>query len=155
LYSKDQDKDLNSRDYNFNFFKVVSFDNTIPAKLEYSISDVATGNPGLAKTEQFSFASITKKTDYPILKPIQRRSNFVIGEKISVRSNSGSFVETDLEVTDFRSNNVKLFGEYELLIGDIIRGALSGTLATINETSQNQGEFLIDFSLQKNLGLDR
>ena len=143
---------FNSRDYNFNFFKVVSFDNTIPAKLEYSISDVATGNPGLAKTEQFSFASITKKTDYPILKPIQRRSNFVIGEKISVRSNSGSFVETDLEVTDFRSNNVKLFGEYELLIGDIIRGALSGTLATINETSQNQGEFLVDFSLQKNLG---
>ena len=143
---------FNSRDYDFKFFKVVSYDNTIPAKLEYSIVGFADGNPGLAKTEQFSFASITKKSDYPILKPIQSRSNFVIGEKISVRSNTGTFIETDLEVTDFRSNNVKLFGEYELFVGDVIRGVLSGTLATINQSSNNQGEFEISFSLRKDFG---
>jgi len=143
---------FNSQDYDFKFFKVLTFENTIPAKLEYSIADVATGNPGLAKTEQLSFASITKKTDYPILVPVQQRSNFTIGERVSVISNSGIYIDTDLVVTDFRSNNVKLFGEYELKIGDIIRGLLSGTLATINESSENQGKFDVSYSLRRNFG---
>ena len=143
---------FNSRDYDFTFFRVSSFENTIPAKLEYSISEVAVGNPGLAKTEQFSFASITKKVDYPIFTPIQQRSDFVIGEQVSIRLGTNDFIKTDLVVTDFRSNTVKLFGEYELSVGDIIRGSLSGTEATVNSGTTNLGRFETSYSLTKNFG---
>jgi hypothetical protein len=143
---------FNSRDYDFTFFRVVNFESTIPAKLEYTIADVATTNPGLARTEQFSFGSITKKKDYPTFRVVQNRSSFVLGEKIFVRSNSGIFFETDLVVTDFRSDTVKLFGEYELSLNDIIRGNLSGTTAIINENSGNKGRFETSYSLRKDFG---
>ena len=142
---------FNSRDYNFTFFRVSSYENTIPAKLEYSLSEVAVGNPGLAKTDQFSFASITKKTDYPIFKAIQERSNFVLGEKITIKIGS-NYQDTDLVVTDYRSNTVKLFGEYELTVGQTIRGSLSGTEATINSGTNNLGRFETSYSLTKNFG---
>jgi hypothetical protein len=142
---------FNSRDYGFNFFVVSSYENTIPAKLEYDISSVST-NPGLARTEQFSFASITKRSDYPIFNVTQDRSSFTLGEKIFVRSNTGVFFETDLVVTDFKSNTVKLFGEYELKIGDVIRGNLSGTLGTIDTNLSNKARFETSYSLKRNFG---
>jgi hypothetical protein len=142
---------FNSRDYGFTFFVVSSYENTIPAKLEYDISSVST-NPGLARTEQFSFASITKRSDYPIFRVTQERSTFTIGEKIFVRSNTGVFFETDLVVTDFKSNTVKLFGEYGLKIGDVIRGNLSGTLGTIDTNLSNKARFETSYSLKKDFG---
>jgi hypothetical protein len=142
---------FNSKDYGFKFFVVSSYQNTIPAKLEYDISSVST-NPGLARTEQFSFASITKKTDYPIFRVSQDRSNFTLGEKIFIKSNTGVFFETDLVVTDFKSDTVKLFGEYELKIGDVIRGNLSGTLGTIDTNLSNKARFETSYSLKKNFG---
>jgi hypothetical protein len=142
---------FNSKDYGFKFFVVSSYQNTIPAKLEYDISSVST-NPGLARTEQFSFASITKRSDYPIFRVAQDRSKFTLDEKIFVRSNTGVFFETDLIVTDFKSNTVKLFGEYELKIGDIIRGNLSGTLGTVDTNLSNKARFETSYSLKRNFG---
>ena len=118
---------------------------------EYQISGV-TNNPGLAKTEQFSFASVVKKSDLPTFTITQKQSKFQLGEKIAVESSNGSFVLQDLVVTDYRSNKIKILGEYELVSGDVIKGQISGSIATIENTSPNKGRFETDYSLRKDFG---
>jgi len=142
---------FNSIDHNFTFFTVNKFVNTVPARLEYDIS-VATNNPGLAKTDQFSFANIVKKSDLPRFRITQAESKFKLGETIAVKNSNGSFTIQDLIVTDFRSNKIKILGEYELVTGDIIKGQISGSIAEIENTSPNKGRFETDYSLRKDFG---
>lgn len=149
--NNDKGDGFNSIDHSFTFFTVDNFTNVIPAKLEFDISGV-TNNPGLAKTDQLSFASIIKKSDYPTFRIAQTQSSFQIGEKIAVKSSSGAFVLQDLKVVDFRSNKIKVLGQYELVIGDVIKGQLSGSISQIQYSSPNNGRFETDYSLRKDFG---
>ena len=149
--NNDKGDGFNSIDHDFTFFTVNSFVNVVPAKLEFDISGV-TNNPGLAKTDQLSFATIVKKSDYPIFRVTQIQSNFQIGETIAVQNSNGSFTLQNLKVTDFRSNKIKILGEYELVVGDVIKGQISGSIAQIQNSDPNNGRFETDYSLKKDFG---
>ena len=59
---------FNSADNKYNFYDVIAYSNTNPAKLVFDASQFVTANPGIAVTAQNSFASVIKKTNYPVSK---------------------------------------------------------------------------------------
>ena len=59
----------NSADYDYKFFKVISYNDTSPAQLTFQVVGEdgvgLTTNPGIAKTYQSGYATIVNKNDYP------------------------------------------------------------------------------------------
>ena len=76
----------NSKNYNFQFFKVEEFVNSNPAVLKYSITGLTT-NPGVAKTFQSGYATIVNKDNYPVFEAIQERGKFLLNETVLVSIN--------------------------------------------------------------------
>ena len=129
---------------------MVEYNNTDPAILKFELPEGAT-NPGVADLVQ-KFATVIKFSQYPKFNTTQRSSEFRTGEKISVRKNN-VYVSTELTVIDNRPDEfIKIEGNYDLKVGDIIRGQNSGTIATINSIQNNKGRFVIDYSLRQNTG---
>ncbi len=138
---------FNSEDYGYEFFTVSDYDNSdILDKVTFDISDL-TANTGIAKVIQDSFASIVKYNDYPKFEVAQKLSYFRIGEKII--SNG---VERDLIISNYENNFIKVYGTYNLSLGEVIIGKESGNIATISKIDQNLGKFKIDYSVEKNNG---
>ena len=142
---------FNSADNKYNFFDVIAYSNTNPAKLVFDASQFVSANPGIAVTSQNSFASVIKKTNYPIFKVTQTTRPFNVGEKVFTKEGS-DFIERDLIITENLNDTVKVFGTYELKVGDRIFGQNSGTLATIKFLTENKAIFKIDYSLRKDRG---
>jgi hypothetical protein len=141
---------FNSEDYSYKFFEVVAYRNTNPAEVEYDVSPHTT-NPGLAHTSQGSFATIINKDVYPTINPIQKPSEFIVGEKLS-RKVGNDLQKVDLEITNTLNDSIKVFGTYSPKVGDIIVGRESGSQATINSIVENKGRFTIDYSLITDYG---
>ena len=145
---------FNSNENGFNFFKVTSMVNNNPATVEFNLSSL-TSNPGIAKTIQNSFAQIISKNDYPQFEVTQKIFNFSIGEKISAFIGD-SFVPVELSVSESTDEFIKIVedspGAFTLVSGQRIRGANSGNIATINEISENTGQFIVDYSLRQDQG---
>ena len=141
---------LNSADNGFVFFDVVEYNNTDPAIVKFELPETAT-NPGIAASTQ-NFATIIKFSDYPKFTTTQKTSEFRTGEKLAVKVNN-VFISTGLIVIDNRPDEfIKIEGGYEVIIGDVIRGENSGTIATINSIVNNKGRFTIDYSLKQDKG---
>jgi len=139
---------FNSKDYGYQFFTVSDYDDTdtlVKVVLDLG-EDGLTTNTGIAKTIQDSFANIIKSTNYPSFEVTQKLSPFIIGEKLICNN-----IETDLSIADYDKNFIKVFGLYELSVGEIIRGKESGNIATVNEININFGRFEIDYSVRKDL----
>ena len=144
---------LNSENYGYNFFTVENYQNSgslLQRKLEFDISGLTT-NVGIAKTLQESFALIVNQKNYPIFNVEQKYSDFIINETILVKD-SLEFVETDIKVTSYYKNNIKVIGKYKLSEGDVILGKQSGSIATINQTKLSTGEFTVDYSYKVSNG---
>ena len=141
---------FNSKDYGYEFFTVSNFVNGNPAKLEYSISGLTT-NPGVAKTAQESYASITNYKNYPQFNISLTYSYFNEGEKIYTYDGS-TFIERDLYIVSSNNSFIKVFGTYDLSVGETIRGPISGTIAKINKINEIRGQFEINYSSRQNLG---
>ena len=141
---------FNSSDLGYKFFEVTAYRNTNPAEVEFNISEF-TSNPGVAVTSQNSYASIIKKSNYPVFSVTQDALSFLVGEKL-LTLESGSYVERDLIVTDNSNDQVKVYGTYNLEKGDVILGKDSGTIATIESLEENRASFTIDYSLRKDIG---
>lgn len=135
---------FNSENHGYQFFKVINYTSGLnPGKVEIKIPELY-GNPGIAVTFQINtFATIVKKTNYPVFSPVQDYSLFLVGESISIISGEEVLI-TDLIVETSNKNYLKLFGNYELKIGDIISGSTSGYLATIENLNSSNGNFEID-----------
>ena len=142
---------FNSADNKYNFYNVIAFSNTNPAKLVFDASQFVSSNPGIAVTSQNSFASVIKKTNYPIFKVTQKAKPFNEGERVFTKEGN-IFVERDLIITENLNDTVKVFGTYELKVGDKIFGQNSGTLATIKLLKENRATFKVDYSLRKDRG---
>ena len=141
---------FNSADNGFQFFNIIEYNNTDPAIVKFELPETAT-NPGIADTVQ-KFATIIKFSQYPKFNTTQKSSEFRTGEKISVRKND-VYISTELIVLDNRPDEfIKLEGNYDIKIGDVIRGQNSGTIATINSIENNAGRFVIDYSLRQDTG---
>ena len=117
----------------------------------FDASKFVSPNPGIAVTSQNSFASVIKKSNYPIFEVTQAPKAFNVGEKIFTKEGS-TYVERDLIVTENLNDSVKVYGTYDLEVGDKIFGQNSGTLATIKILKENRAIFKVDYSLRKDIG---
>ena len=135
---------FDSENHGYQFFKVTNYTpNSNPGRVVIQIPELY-GDPGIAVTFQINtFASIIKKSNYPVFSVNQDYSLFELGEQISVVSDPENIIITDLIVEKSRENYLKLSGDYELVTGDIIKGFSSGYLATIESISSSNGVFTI------------
>ena len=137
---------FNSEDYGYQFFTVSGYDNT--GVLDKVVLNVGlTTNAGIAKTIQDSVGNIIKSTDYPSFEVVQKLSPFTIGETI-VSNN----IQRDLIITNYDKTSIKVYGSYELSVGEVITGKESGNIATIDSIKVNSGRFDVNYSVEKNLG---
>jgi hypothetical protein len=142
---------FNSEDYDFKFLKVSAIDKTaVPNNtITIDISGISTTNTGVAKTITDSLPIVTNSNVYPSFDLIKKVSAFIVDEKII--SNN---VERDLIVTESNSDSIKVRGRYKLNVDEILTGKESQSVATVNsiDTTLNDGEFEINYSLEKNDG---
>ena len=145
---------FNSADNGFKFFKLTKVTNNNPATIEFDLSSVTT-NAGVAKTNQNSFGILISKNDYPSFKVTQKVSRFSIGEKLLAFVGT-SYVSVDLRVTESSNDLIKIEelspGAFNLTSGQLIRGVVTGNVATINSISSNTGVFEINYSLKQDQG---
>ena len=145
--SGDAGTGFNSSDYGFRFFKVSSFDNSgVNHKVTIDISDFTT-NTGTPVSNQQSLATIINKNDYPQFSVITKFSEFSVGERLSVNGD-----RKDLFVQSINENILKVTGSYELKVTDIIRGFDTGNLGTVKLLTQNDVNFVTNFSNIKRIG---
>jgi hypothetical protein len=141
---------FNSSDYGYKFFVVDNYDNgggTGDARVTIDISNL-TSNTGIAKTIQDSAGTIVNKNNYPSFELTLSPSFFDIGEKII--SNG---IERDLEVVGYDDAvSIKVFGSYDLSVGEIITGKTTGNIATIESLTSYEGKFTVDYSSRKDEG---
>ncbi len=148
---------FNSSDYKYTFFRVSEYNTALnPRKVKISVSGLTTTgstgvstNVGLAKTEQNNFATMINESDYPVFESTLIKSTFEIGEKIIVNN-----FPSDLKVSGFNENNLKVSGSFTLKIGDLLKGETSQSTAEIREITENKGIFSVGFSNRKNIGWD-
>ena len=141
---------FNSADYGFKFL-VTKFTNTNPAEVEFNMTGIAT-NAGIAVTAQNGYATLIRKSNYPIFDVIQTPLELSIGEKILTSKDSSDFIERDLEVVKNNSDLLKVYGTYDLSVDEKLLGKTSGTEVTIDSIDENRGFFNIDYSLNTDIG---
>ena len=98
---------FNSPDNGFEFFEVVTYNNTDPAKLEFKLPASAT-NPGVADTSGQNFASVVKFSSYPQFISTQKSSEFRTGEKLAVQINANPLTLLDPPTTCPRGQSIDL-----------------------------------------------
>ena len=151
-YTSDGDG-FNSENYGYTFFTITGYENAstlLTRKLEYNLSGLST-NVGLAKTIQESYGYIINYNNYPKFEVSQKHSPFIIGEQISIQNETG-FELQDLKIVQDNENYVKVFGKYEILPGQVIRGVQSGNLATVETVNKTEGYFNIGYGSTQNIG---
>jgi hypothetical protein len=143
---------FNSADYDYQFFKVKSFENTNPAVLEYSLAGLTT-NPGIAKTSQLGYAIVIKKDSYPQTIVNQGFSKFIKGERLSGNFGNG-FIILDLIAEETSNSYIKVSGKdiTKIKIGTTLKGSISGSIAEVIDINLNYNKFKIDYSNELVLG---
>jgi hypothetical protein len=141
---------FNSSDYGYRFFTVTNYFGLNPDKLEFSVSGLTT-NPGIAKTIQESYATITNYNNYPEFEVIQKFLPFLVGETLSSDNGLG-LVTRDLTVTDCDENIVRVSGSYKLSPNERIRGTQSFNEATVDVVKSVDGVYNIDYFNLQNFG---
>jgi len=141
---------FNSKDYNYRFFKVKSYVNTVPATVTFDLSNLTT-NPGFAKSAQSGFGAVVSKSNYPTFTIEQSPSLFLNSEPLLVDTGSG-FIQRDSIVSETNPGFFKIIGPYVPSTDDIVRGKYSGVQARVSEVIENSGKFGVSFSNISNLG---
>jgi len=142
---------FNSIDQGYVFFTVSQFLNTNPAIFTFNISDY-TNNPGTPSPVQSTLASATKIENYPQFRLYQSKKKFDIGEPILILDNDGSYFDSNLTISEYNTDYIKVFGNGNLVANDIIKGGNSGSIARISDQSENICRFNISHSLAVNSG---
>jgi hypothetical protein len=150
IVNSDSGTGYNSKDNGYNFFTVTNFTNTIPATVEFNVSNHSS-NPGIAKTVQDSLATIVNYNDYPKFTVVKEFGEFILGEKLLVYV-SGQYIQSDLEILKSTNDSIKIYGDYQLQKGQKIKGIKSGVIATIDSIVNNYGSFDTGSSTRKDFG---
>ena len=143
---------FNSENQGYQFFDVTRYyQGSNPGKLEFKIPKLY-GNPGVAKTDQDTFATVINLSNYPTFEVTQNLTLFLDGEQIYSSINGLQYEKRDLYVSSSTGNYVKLIGSYDLSVGEIIRGEYSNTVATVYNINNVDGIFEVDFSKSERIG---
>lgn len=137
---------FNSLDQGYVFFTVSGFLNTNPAIFTFNISQY-TSNPGVPASFQSTLATAVKIEDYPQFRVHQNKKEFKVGESILVMDNDGSYYDSELIISEYNVDYVKVFGNGNLATNDIIKGKNSGSIARISDLSENICRFDVSQSL--------
>ena len=146
---------FNSSDYGFKFFTVSKYENKLTPGLNsdqvtFDLVGLTT-QTGIAQTVTDSYATVVNKTKYPSFTIELALSNFEVGEKLL-----SDGIERDLEVIGFDNTGlIKVFGSYQLSVGEIITGKTSGNIATVETLTNYNGIYEIKFSNRKEEGWDK
>ncbi len=156
LQSYVQGSGFNSEDYGYNFFTVSAYSQAgANDSLSFNMTGVATGISttivGVAKTDQNGFGVIVNYNDYPRFKSSQVPTTFSLGEGLLVFANN-QYSTVDLIITESTSTTIKVKGSYRLSANDKILGALSGSIATVSEITNNRARFDVNYSLRQDYG---
>ena len=137
---------FNSTDHNYNFFRVLEYTNSNPAVLKYNIGDY-TSNAGDELDAETNFTAIVKSQNYPEFSITRVPSLFFVEEFLKVNN-----ALTDLQVKVSDENFIKVIGDYEVKVGDVLVGATSGNFATVNSIDAYDNRFVIDYANKKEFG---
>jgi len=140
----------NSANYQYRFFKVDDYVNSNPAVLKYSLAGLTT-NPGIAKTYQSGYANIINRKNYPVFEVIQERGLLLVNESVLVEEGD-TFIERGLVIVESREDFIKIDGNYELKIGDRIKGSNTNISATVTDIVGNRAKFVVDYSNRQDYG---
>ncbi len=140
---------FNSADNDYKFYTIKSIPSSNPLKIECDLNGIAS-NPGLAKTDQ-EFGTVIPFDWYPKFNPTIVEAEFMEDEVVLLFTND-YYSDIGLSVDKVANNYVKLLGNYNLKVGDIIKGSISGSIATINSTYRNSGTYTVDYSSRQNQG---
>ncbi len=129
---------FNSEDYGFKFFKVSNyqiagsvFGDTVTIDLE---TDNISTNTGIANTIQDSFGTIILKDDYPEFDISVEKTEFNVGEKLNLQSSTD---DLDAFVVSSNENILRITGQYNPNVGDILVGSSSGSVASVYKVDTN------------------
>ncbi|AOV62315.1 structural protein [Synechococcus phage S-CAM7] len=144
---------LNSSDYGYSFFDVVSVISSNPTIITVKYPESAVDNiyTGIGATNQGAFSSIVNRKNYPEFQVNQTTAVFVIGERLSVIID-GDDRETDLIIEESNTNFFKVSGNYDLLTGDTVRGNVSGIEATVTDIDKSFCRYVVDTVSRTSIG---
>lgn len=144
---------FNSEDYEFEFFEVANYFDSNPGIVRIDYSNYTT-NTGIAVTSSFTNKRIIKQEDCPTFKVNLKYSDFRSGESILVKeNNSDNYFEVDLKVNRQKTDVLTLVGTYDLLSkSNIIKGKLSGSIATVESISYKSEYLEVSYSTPSELG---
>ena len=74
----------------------------------------------------------------------QATAVFIVGERLSIFDGQGRLIETDLVVEESNTNFFKISGAYDVLLGDRLKGNISGVIVTVTNISNQVCSFTID-----------
>lgn len=143
---------LNSADYGYQFLEVVSVTPTNPIIIGIQYPDEAIGNLGYGVTFQQAFSGIVNRNIYPKFSVRQATAVLLVGERLSIFDSFGKLDDTDLVVEESNTSYFKVTGSYDLLVGDVLKGNISGVILTITEIDSTGCRYVVDSISRINTG---
>jgi len=139
---------FNSEDYGYKLFDVQDYTTSSPYDLVTINVSGLTTNTGIAKTVQEGSGTLINGADYPIFNVNAKKSSFLQDERLL------SFTGNDLDLLlkDFDGFYLKVEGNYDLQVGEIVKGGDSGSLATIDSIQRSETVCDVSYSTLRNVG---
>lgn len=130
---------FNSREIGFAFPTITGVLNTNPVRVfvQYPIN-VELGD---VVDNQRLFASLINSKIYPTFEVVQKTARLSAGERLSIVIN-GDVQETDLIVKFSDESSFKVSGIYYLVVGDVLKGSISGVEVTVDSIDSTKGTFV-------------
>ena len=114
--------------------------------MRYNIGDY-TSNAGDRLDAEVNFTSVVKSQNYPEFSITRVPSLFFVEEFLKI---NGALTDLQVKVND--ENFIKVVGDYEVKVGDVLVGATSGNFATVNSIDAYDNQFIIDYANKKDFG---
>jgi len=122
---------LNSREIGYLFGKVVVALPTNPVVITVEYPEEYWDKIGNAIRDQDSFSTIVNKKNYPQFNVSQATAILVTGERLSYINEQGVVQDTDLIVEESNEAFFKVKGNFDIRVGDVLQGNVSGIIVTV------------------------
>ena len=134
---------LNSADNGYIFFTVNTVVPSNPLRVIVEYPEEIIGKISNFVEDQNSFSSIVNEKIYPKFQVEQTSAILVVGERLSYINPVGEIQKTDLIVEVSNTNFFKVRGTFDIRIGDVLRGNVSGIIVTVSTLDENECTFTV------------
>lgn len=135
---------LNSSEIGYLFPKVTQVDPSNPILVTVEYPEQYWELIGNFEEDQNSFSSIINKKNYPQFSVLQATAILVVGERLSYINEQGVIQDTDLVVEESSEAFLKVKGSYDIRVGDVFKGNVSGIVVTVLQYDKTACTFKID-----------